>query len=411
MERNQRQRDQQDRARQRDNRNQAQRIADTRRSKERADRRMNNRVNRDVARNGRFASRYYNRNYARVRYAGWGPQRAWRRGLYAGFIPWGVGLGIGAAVFWPYAYNDIFDYTFWPTGYYGGYWAYAYDDFFDGIWWSEEPAFVAEGLAYAPEAGAPPPGAGIAPPPVAGGAPRPPVPGPGRAAQGAPETTGTVNCANTGSGLTAWPFDRMQSSLGLSTLQQDQMESLRDAAARAADAMRDSCPTAAPRNPVERLQAMRDRLEATLEAVKIVRPPLETFYDSLTADQRQRFDALGPKIAEAAEQGRSSAGDACGSDKPGLANFPIEKIQEAVSPTDDQLNLLDALEDATFKAIDIMKAACPTDPPASPGQRLAATQSRIEAMIEAAKAIQPALDDFYASLNDQQKAAFGKMKS
>ena len=306
---------------------------------------MNNRVNRDVARNGRFASRYYNRNYARVRYAGWGPQRAWRRGLYAGFIPWGVGLGIGAAVFWPYAYNDIFDYTFWPTGYYGGYWAYAYDDFFDGIWWSEEPAFVAEGLAYAPEAGAPPPpGAGIAPPPppVAGGPARQTAPVAGQPPRQGVETTGSVNCAATGSGLTAWPFERMQTSLNLSTLQQDQMESLRDAAARAADAMRDSCPSAAPRNPVDRLQAMRDRLEATLEAVKIVRPPLETFYDSLTADQRQRFDALGPKIAEAADQGRSSQGDACGSDKPGLANFPIEKIQEAVSPTDDQLNLLDA---------------------------------------------------------------------
>ena len=95
----------------------------------------------------------------------------------------------------------------------------------------------------------------------------------------------------------------------------------------------------------------------------------------------------------------------------GLANFPIAKIQETVSPTDDQLDLLDALEDATFKALDIMKAACPEDPPVSPNERLAATQSRIEAMIEAAKAIQPALEDFYAALNDQQKALFSKMKS
>ena len=40
-------------------------------------------VARDVARNGRFSARYRNANYARVRYAGWSPARAWRRG-------WGV---------------------------------------------------------------------------------------------------------------------------------------------------------------------------------------------------------------------------------------------------------------------------------------------------------------------------------
>lgn len=312
-------------------------------------------------------------------------------------MPWGIGVGAGAAVFWPYAYSDLFDYTFWPRGYYGGYWAYAYDDFFDGIWWADEPDYVAEALPAAPP---PPPGTGAPRPPVAAAGPRPRT-----------EPTGRVNCAATGSGLTAWPFDRIQSSLGLSDSQQDQLESLRDAAARAADVIRDACPTTAPRNPVERLQAMRERLEATLEALTIVRPALETFHASLSPEQQKRFEALGPKIAETADRDQAELGDACGSDKPGLANFPIAIIQETVSPTDDQLDLLDALEDSTFKAVEIMKAACPTDPPVSPAARLAATQSRIEAMIEAAKAIQPALEDFYAALDDRQKALFSRMKS
>ncbi len=43
---------------------------------------------------------------ARVRFAGWSPQRAWRRGLLAAFIPW------AGAVYMPYIYNDMFDYTF-----------------------------------------------------------------------------------------------------------------------------------------------------------------------------------------------------------------------------------------------------------------------------------------------------------
>jgi hypothetical protein len=42
-------------------------------------------------------------------------------------VPW------HGPVFWPYAYSDVFDYAFWPSGYDDGYFAYAYDDFFDGV--------------------------------------------------------------------------------------------------------------------------------------------------------------------------------------------------------------------------------------------------------------------------------------
>jgi hypothetical protein len=379
---------------------------------------MKNQFTRDAARQGRFAARFRNRDFARVRFARWAPERAWRRGLLAAFVPWGVGFGVGAAVFWPYAYTDLFNYTFWPTGYYGGYWAYAYDDLFDGIWWDEEPTYVTEALPYQPV----PSDSGVAQStsaaPSADALPVRPQgqsqrqdrvqATPGRRTEA---TAGEGACGETGRGITAWPFDRIQSSLNLSDDQQDLLDSLRDAAVEAADALRDSCPRSAPRNPVERLQAMLERLEATLEALKIVRPALERFYDSLSTDQQRRFEALGPKIANAAAQDRSGTENACGTDKPGLANFPIAKIQETVSPTDGQLDLLDALEDATFKALDVLKAACPEDPPVSPSERLAATQTRLEAMIEAAKAIQPALEDFYSALNDQQKAQFSKMKS
>ena len=59
----------------------------------------------------------------------WAPRHAWRRGHRAAFVAW---LG---PVFWPYAYSDIFEYTFWPYAYDPGYWAYAYDDFVDTVFW------------------------------------------------------------------------------------------------------------------------------------------------------------------------------------------------------------------------------------------------------------------------------------
>ena len=36
-------------------------------------------------------------------------------------------------------------------------------------------------------------------------------------------------------------------------------------------------------------------------------------------------------------------------------------------------------------------------------------QKRLEAMIEAANTVRPALEDFYASLNDEQKAKFNRL--
>ena len=40
--------------------------------------------------------------------------------------------------------------------------------------------------------------------------------------------------------------------------------------------------------------AMQQRLDAMLAAVRIVRPALDTFYQSLNDEQKARFNALGP---------------------------------------------------------------------------------------------------------------------
>src|SRR4029078_8263159 len=65
---------------------------------------------------------------------------AWRLGLHATHVPW------RGPVYWPYAYNDIFNYAFWPDAYDAGYWAYAYDDFYDGIFFPDGAPYV--DLAY-----------------------------------------------------------------------------------------------------------------------------------------------------------------------------------------------------------------------------------------------------------------------
>jgi hypothetical protein len=335
-----------------------------------------------AARTGRFAAPFA----ANARTAGarrarryhYAARRAWRRGLRAAFIPW------YGPVFWPYAYSDIFDYAFWPDGYEDGYWAYAYDDFIDGLFWGEE----GPPDEYVEYAEAPPP----------------------RPRYAAVQDL----CKQPGTGITAWPFAEIERKLDLTGEQRALLGDVRDAAGKAASVFRDSCPAenAYPLTPPGRLRAMTGRLQATLDAVQTVRPPLERFYNSLTDEQKERFNELGPtKLRINAEARAALPADAktCTQAKPGLTNLPIEQIDNVVAPSEAQEKLLDNLEDATAKAVSILQAACPDETPLTPPGRLAAMQARLQAMIDAANAVRPALDDFYASLTSEQKARFNRI--
>ena len=93
----------------------------------------------------------------------------------------------------------------------------------------------------------------------------------------------------------------------------------------------------------------------------------------------------------------------CGDDSRDIAGLPIDQIQQAIQPNDVQRAALDDLANASVKAAQFIKAACPTQISSTAPARLAAMQQRIEAMIAAVHAVQPPLDKFYGLLNDEQK--------
>ena len=286
-------------------------------------------------------------------------------------------------MFWPYAYSDIFDYAFWPGGYDDGFWDYAYDDFFDGMFWGQ--GGPPEEYAYAP------------------------VPAPRASYAGVQEL-----CKQPGSGITAWPFADIERKVGLNDEQKQSLDSVRKSATDAAATFKASCPAENifPLTPPGRLQAMTARLQGTLDAVKIVRPPLDKFYNSLSDEQKERFNALGPKRpANNAETSTALPQDSksCTEAKPGLANLPIEKVADVVKPTDAQQDWLKQLQNATTKAVSLLQAACPEETPITPPGRLEAMEKRLQAMIDAAKTVKPALDNFYASLTNEQKARFDRI--
>ena len=67
------------------------------------------------------------------------------------------------------------------------------------------------------------------------------------------------------------------------------------------------------------------------------------------------------------------------------------------------------LHDAIAKSAAKLSEACAVATPGTPVGRLDTMQQRLEAMIAAAQDIRPALEEFYAALDDEQKAKFNRL--
>jgi hypothetical protein len=338
-----------------------------------------------AAARGRFAAQFTSADRqaqaaGEARLHGWAPRHAWRRGLRAAFVPW-VGH-----VFWPYAYSDIFNYTFWPYAYDPGYWAYAYDDFVDTLFWGEYRPY--SGYArLGPRGYSEPDGANVS------------------------QQALRQLCGDPEKGITAWPIALIEQAVQPTPEQRVLLDELKSAAAKAGDAFKESCGDSYAMTPPGRLRAMMNRISATLEAVRIVRPALEKFYNSLNDEQQARFNALGPNVGEPSQRQPqvNAQSDTCGDPKNSLTQLPIERIETVIRPAGAQKEALDRLRDATEKAVQVLQAACPEDVPLTPVGRLEAMEKRLEAMLQAAKLVQPALDEFYATLSSEQKARFNAL--
>jgi LTXXQ motif family protein len=98
--------------------------------------------------------------------------------------------------------------------------------------------------------------------------------------------------------------------------------------------------------------------------------------------------------------------EVCSNQAPELTDWPIERISEVVEPTDAQRPALDELRAASAKVIEMLRSGCPKDLQSIPTGRLAAMESRLQVMLAAVQTVRPALERFYQSLNDEQKARF-----
>jgi hypothetical protein len=287
--------------------------------------------------------------------------------------------------FWPYAYGDIFYFALWPWDYwyYDPFWAYGYGDIYQAVFFP----YSYDDYVQGPQA-------------------------PERMArlkqaigQGCDEEAGEV---------TGWPIDQIQAAVQPDQHQAELLDNLGNAIVKASDEIRAHCPNNIAFTPTERLAQMRDRLQSLLDGLNIVDPALSSFYDSLSDEQKARFNDIAPRAPRTAQRGQSAPGELTGPNiqsqcNAGAMEWPTDQIDRVVRPDDAQRSKLQALQSAASHAADTIKAACPTEVPATPPARLAAEGHRLQAMLQGVETIQPALGDFYNSLSDDQKARFNSM--
>jgi hypothetical protein len=100
-------------------------------------------------------------------------------------------------------------------------------------------------------------------------------------------------CGPRGGDLMPSMLSRLERITRPTDAQRPAFEKLKDAAMRASEQARAGCPTERPMTPTGRLAAAEKRLEALLQAIKTVRPPLEEYFAGLSEEQKARVYAGG----------------------------------------------------------------------------------------------------------------------
>jgi hypothetical protein len=280
------------------------------------------------------------------------------------------GYGWVGPLFWPFAYYDITDYALWGDGM--GFWGYGYRDVYAAIF---TPYDEDELARY------------VSPPP-------------GRKFRRFP-TLGKV-CNDHAGEFASLPVEQIRQTIRTSEEQRDMLDELRKASVEAAQLIHDACPTEAAATPSARLAAMQQRLQAMKSAIARIRDPFEQFYESLDDDQKNELAAMNEQRAPFAP--KVPAAQSCV--PPDLLPWPAADIDAKLHLNDAQREELGALSRVDALARNTLNFDCQPDDNLSPPDRLATADTRLDAMLDAIKWLQPALDDFFATLSDEQKAQF-----
>lgn len=292
------------------------------------------------------------------------------------------GYGWVGPLFWPFAYFDIYDYAIWGSGFGAPFWGYGYDDIYAGMF---APYGYDDLTGYLPPRASPAAGT----------------------ANAAPDRL-TQMCGEDSRNIAGLPIDLIQQAIEPTEAQRAALDDLANASVAAAQNIKAACPTRISLTAPSRLAFMQQRIEAMTAAVAMVQPPLDKFYSLLNDEQKARLNALGEDQRRriTARSRNRAPSQSCDLAQPAALTWPTDEIDARLHPTDNQRASLAALQAASAKAADMLKTSCQADDAVTPPARLAAVGKRLDTMLQAVKLVRSALDDFYGTLSDEQKAQF-----
>ena len=102
-------------------------------------------------------------------------------------------------------------------------------------------------------------------------------------------------CNPRAAGMAEWRLQSIETAVKPNETQRSALKDLKAASEKAAETIATACKVDVPTTSKERLALMEQRVEAMLQAVKIVRPAFDAFYDKLDADQKTKIEAAGPR--------------------------------------------------------------------------------------------------------------------
>ena len=280
------------------------------------------------------------------------------------------GYGWVGPLFWPFAYYDIYDYTLWGDGM--GFWGYGYRDIYAAIF---TPYGYEDLTRY------------MAPP---------------RSRRHGRLPSLAQICGDDASEFAGLPIKQVRQAILLSEEQRAALDDLANASVQAAQIIRAACPAEVALTASGRLAAMQQRLEAMKSAISSVTTPFETFYELLDNDQKAKLvEVSGQRVPFAP---KVPAAQSCA--PPEVLPWPGSEIEARLHLNDSQRGGLDALQRMSALARNTLNFNCQPDENLDPPDRLATADTRLDAMLDAIKLLRPALDDFLATLSDEQKAQF-----
>jgi len=292
-----------------------------------------------------------------------------------------------AALFWPEAAADLADYLLFANGN-DRFWTYGYDTIID--------------TAFAGPEGEDQRGVGGRP-------------AAGRTTDEARTPLGRAELCGTPSASAEALIERIEQAVGPNASQRGALEQLRRALAQAIERIATTCPTAMPASLAERLNAIQDRIWVMHDALLTIRLPFETFYNSLSDEQRQRLRQKKPTAQVAADttEGRGhTAADGhaptCAEPAAGTADWIMRAIERAAPPGEQQRAGLEVLRLRSAAMAQLIAASCPTNPHLDATGRFAAAADRLDVMLFAVMSMSPMLQQFYDSLDAKQKASLGR---